>query len=111
MTPVRAPAAAVCWSPDSGWIFDEREAQRALTDNGWALMVASDGRVHVGEDETAPLAAMLRVDADVAELVERVGDLGDQGAALETAESVDVAELRTNMAALATRVRRLEGGT
>lgn len=110
MTPLRAPADAICWSPADGWVFDEHEAQRALTDNGWALVVASDGRVHVGDDETAPLASVIRLDGDLAEVVLRLDDLGDTVAGVDTGEAADVAELRTRVAALASRVTRLEHG-
>lgn len=77
--PVRAPAGAVAWEPARGWLYpgDEPSSAEALDAASPVFIVSSrDGAVHgVSRNEPAPLVAVLRLETDVAQLVERVNEL------------------------------------
>ena len=109
--PLRAPAGARGWTPADGWLYDGDELPRQVEGAGdMVLVVSDDGMVRgVQPHAVAPLAAVLRVDADLAEVVARLDDLGDRLVGVDTAEATDVNELRARVTALVRRVDRLEG--
>lgn len=143
MTALRAPAGAIGWTPDSGWIYDEHEAPAALEEHGGLVLVVSDdGMVRgVTSSDRAPLSAVLRVDGDLVDVVTRLDEVADELAVLErqagarliallhrvdTLEGVHArlaervsdigdkqigqdTDLAVEVAALKSRVRRLEG--
>ena len=75
------------------------------------LIISADGVVRgVQPHAVAPLAAVLRIDADLAEVVARLDDLADRAHGLDVSEATDVYELRARVTALVHRVRQLEGG-
>lgn len=75
--PVRAPSA-VGWTPAEGWVYDVAELPSRVED-GHFVLVVTDGRVlAVSGTATAPLAAVLRIDADVTELVLRLHDIAEE---------------------------------
>lgn len=114
MTPVTPPPGAVGWTVADGWLFDEHTAAAAL-DRGSVHVVAQDGHCHVGDHEHAPIASVMRADRQRVELAiqiddlqrmharlsERVGDLGDKQAGLDTDQSMELIALKR-------RVRQLE---
>ena len=74
------------------------------------LVVSGDGMVRgVQPHAVAPLAAVLRIDTDLAEVVARLDDLGDRLAGIDIGEATDVNELRARVTALVRRVDLLEG--
>jgi len=107
--PLRAPAGARGWTPADGWLYDGDELPERV-DEGPMLVVSDDGMLRgVTRRDRAPLTAVLRVDADLAEVVARLDDLGDRLVGVDTAEATDVNELRARVTALVRRVDRLEG--
>ena len=109
---IRAPQGAIAWTPTDGWVYDAVELPDHIEQGHYVVVVSErDGMVRgVTAYTTAPLVALLRVDADLAEVVERVGELGEQLAGLGTGEALDMNEVRARLAAIVHRVTRLEGG-
>ena len=101
--PVRAPQGAVAWTPQAGWVYDHLELPQRVEGDSYVLMVSEhDGRLRgVTANDTAPLLAVLRVEADVAEIVRRLDDLADRAEGASTDVAVEVAALKR-------RVRKLE---
>ena len=63
-----------------------------------------DGWLHgVTEHDGAPLSAVLRIDGDVAGVVQRTDALADPAAGLETGLAVEVAALRGRLRQLENR--------
>ena len=107
---VRAPAGAVAWSTLRGWLYEPHEA--AEVEGDVILLVSSDGLVHgVLPNARAPLVAVLRVEADMADVVQRIDDLADRAAGMDVAEAGDKAEVLARLRALADRVASLERAT
>jgi hypothetical protein len=72
------PAGAVGWTPRDGWAFDVAELPTHVDDGDYVLTVSADGLVRgVTAVTGAPLLALLRVEADVAELVEALHDVAE----------------------------------
>ena len=100
--PVRAPAGARAWTPDIGWLYEREEVPRHVEAGAVALVVSDDGWLRgVTDDDHAPLAAVLRIDGDLAEVVERIDALADRAEGLDTGLAVEVSMLKA-------RVRQLE---
>lgn len=107
--PIPAPQGAVAWTPSRGFVYERPEAAAAVDAGETVHVVSRDGYLRgVAPSNRAPLVALLRVEGDVAELVARVGDLGETVAGLDAGESVDVSDLRSRVAALTHRVVQLE---
>lgn len=113
---VLAPTGAIAWSPAAGFIdhpdelFELRGAGELLLDVTDAPTGSGPMGVVEAVEGDAPLACIVRVDREVtdlrrvhAALAQRVSDLGDRAAGLDTGLAVEVAALKT-------RVRRLEAG-
>lgn len=99
--PVRAPDGAYAWSSLRGWLYDPDGPSDAV-EGDVILTVSSDGLLRgVLPTDRAPLSAVLRVEGDVVEVVQRLDDLADRAAGLDTGLAVEVAALKH-------RVRRLE---
>jgi hypothetical protein len=78
---VRAPAGAVGWTPRDGWAFDVAALPAHVEDGDYVLTVSADGLVRgVTAVTGAPLLALLRVEADVVELVEALRDIAEHSA-------------------------------
>jgi hypothetical protein len=78
---VRAPQGAVGWTPRAGWAFDVAELPTHVEDGDYVLTVSADGLVRgVTAVIGAPLLALLRVEADVVELVEALHDIAEHSA-------------------------------
>jgi hypothetical protein len=78
---VRAPQGAVGWTPRDGWAFDVAELPTHVEDGDYVLTVSADGLIRgLTAVTTAPLIALLRVEADVAELVEALRDVAEHSA-------------------------------
>lgn len=114
---VRAPVRAIGWSPMRGFIDELSELTEARLE-GELVLDVTDGREPVVEavEGDCPLSIAVRVDREVSELRRVVARLVDRVAPLE--RRVDVLEdraagldmgLAVEVAALKTRVRRLEG--
>lgn len=109
--PVRAPRGALAWTAHTGFVYDSNVMAGidAAEAGDLVLMVSDDGYLHgVLPHDRTPLAALLRVEADVdalrrvvADLGARVGDLGDRVEGRDTGEAVELVALKA-------RVRRLE---
>ena len=118
--PIRAPAGAIAWTPDDGWLYHAADLPERVTAGHYTLVVSDDGHLRgVSDTQPAPLAAVLRIDADVSELVQRVGDLAEEQTAqsdrwaamlagASAGEALDVSELRRQLRALTQRIERLE---
>ncbi|HSJ44310.1 MAG TPA: hypothetical protein VK923_06480 [Euzebyales bacterium] len=63
------------------------------------------------DHDPAPLRALVRVEVDMTEIVERLDDLGDTVAGLDAAEAGDKAEVMVRLRVLADRVAALEHTT
>jgi hypothetical protein len=75
---VRAPAGAVGWTPRAGWAFDVAELPTHVEDGDYVLTVSADGLVRgVTAVTGAPSLALLRVEADMVELVEALRDVAE----------------------------------
>jgi hypothetical protein len=75
-THVRAPEGAIAWTPTDGWLYDVADLPTRVEDGHYVLVVSErDGLVRISGTETAPLAAVLRIDADVTELVLSLHDI------------------------------------
>ena len=96
---IRAPQHAVAWVPETGYLYEPSEVPTHLEAGAVVLVVGSDG--YVRGVTHAELAAVLRIDGDLDQLVQRVEELGDRAAGLDTGLAVEVAALRG-------RVRQLE---
>jgi hypothetical protein len=67
----------VAWTPIAGWLYEADEAREMAERGPLMIAVSDDGRVHVDQG-AAVLSAVLRIDADVTELVLRLQDIADQ---------------------------------
>jgi hypothetical protein len=84
---VRAPQGAVGWTPTTGWLYDVRDLPDHVDAGHYVIVVSeSDGMVRLNSIETAPLAAVLRLETDVAELRNRVEDEGLREQLVDIAE-------------------------
>lgn len=109
---VAAPDGAIAWSVSLGFIDDLDELTEARIDGDLLLPVTDDdpaGLVASVEGD-APLACVVRIDRELltltrvlARLAERVSDLGDRAAGLDTGIAVEVAQLKTRVRKLETR--------
>lgn len=106
--PIRAPEGAVGWTARGGYLYERGDMPRRVVAGEMVLVVSADGMVR-GVTEPA-LAAVLRLDGDMAEVVQRLAEVGETVAGVDTGAAGDVAELRTRMRSLAARVDRLEHG-
>lgn len=85
---IRAPQGAVGWTPTTGYVYDTRELPDHVDAGHYVIVVSeSDGMVRLNSVESAPLAAVLRLETDVAELVARVADI-DHGVDDQAIEAV-----------------------
>jgi hypothetical protein len=98
--PIRAPQGAIAWTPTDGWLYERAEMPTRIEGGDVVYVVSADGRVRgITPSMTAPLAAVLRIDADLADLVTRLNDLAE-------AHSDEITELRGRQDALVARVDR-----
>jgi hypothetical protein len=76
---IRAPQGAIAWTPTDGWIYDVVELPTRVVDGHYMLVVSErDGVIWgVTATTTAPLAAVLRIEADLTELVLRLNDIAE----------------------------------
>lgn len=73
---IRAPQGAVGWTPTLGWVYDVRDLPDHVNAGHFVIVVSeSDGMVRLNSVETAPLAAQLRLETDMAELTNRVAEI------------------------------------
>lgn len=102
---VRAPQGARGWTASGGYVYDETEMPRRLEGGAMLLVVSADGYVRgVQPHATAPLAAVLRLDGDVAEVVLRLDELGDELHGRQSAVADRLDQLTRLHAELAARV-------
>ena len=100
--PVRAPQGALGWSPDGGWLYEPTEVRSSVDAGHMTLVVSDDGWLRgVTDHDRAPLAAVLRIDGDLVEVVARLDQLAERAEAADTGNAVEIAALRG-------RVRQLE---
>lgn len=76
---MRAPQGAIAWTPAIGWMYEPVDLRERVTAGHYVLVVSErDGIVRgLTETTTAPLSAVLRIDADVTELVLRLNDIAE----------------------------------
>lgn len=99
---IRAPQGAIAWTTADGWLYDGDPMPTTPDIGDLVLMVSPDGYLRgVTLHDRAPLASLLRIDADLAEVVRRIDHLADRAEGLDTSTAVEVAMLKG-------RVRRLE---
>jgi hypothetical protein len=110
---VAAPPGALAWAPSFGFVFAADELLEARGEGELLLDVEDD--VVADVEGPAPLATLIRADRQLdelrqlhAKLAERVGHAGDQLAGLDTAESMDRADVLVRLRRLAERVAQLE---
>lgn len=97
---IRAPHRAVAWTPAGGWLYSPDDVPILVEDGDLVIVVSDDGVIRgVTNHDRAPLSAMLRIDGDVSQLVERIADLEQP-----------ISELKARVDALVARVDRLSGG-
>lgn len=78
LDPIPAPQDALGWSPEDGFIYDRKVLTDRLAQGWYVHMISDDGRLYgVMAQDRAPLAAVLRLEGDVASLVEALGDFGE----------------------------------
>lgn len=83
--PVRVPNGAQAWIAREAWLYEADGVPVELAAGQLVLVVSDDGYVRgIGPDDLAPLAAVLRIDGDVTEIVLRLGDLKDRAAGFDT---------------------------
>lgn len=81
---MRAPQGAVAWTPEDGFLYRNDPVPVALEAGDLVLVVSDDGELRgVTPHDRAPLAAMLRVDGDLADVVTRLDEIADELAVLE----------------------------
>jgi hypothetical protein len=75
--PIRAPQGSIAWTPRDGWVYDPVDMPTRVADGHYVLVVSErDGMVRgVTGTTTAPLTAVLRIDADLTELVHTLNDI------------------------------------
>lgn len=102
--PIRAPQGAIAWTAVDGFAYDEHEVPRHVDAGELVLVVSSDGMLRgVQPHDHAPMIAVVRVEADVVEVIQRLEELAGG-----TASVRDVNELRARMTAAVHRVDVLE---
>jgi hypothetical protein len=75
---VRAPQGAVGWTPRNGFIYEPVDLPTRVTDGDYVLVVSDDGFIRgVTAVTTAPLVAVLRIEADVTELIQALYDIAE----------------------------------
>lgn len=110
--PLRAPQGARAWTPSRGFVYEHSETAAAVEAGDSVHVVSRDGFLRgVSPTNRAPLRALLRIETDLAELVQRLGDLADSVAGLDAAEAGDKAEVLVRLRALTERVAALEAAT
>jgi len=99
---IRAPQGAIAWTPDLGYLYEREEVPRHVEASSVVLVVGSDGWLEgVTNHDRALLTSLLRIDADLDQLVQRLDELADRAAGLDTGLAVEVNALKG-------RVRQLE---
>lgn len=102
---VRAPQGARGWTASGGYVYDETEMPRRLEGGAMLLVVSHDGYVRgVTERDHAPLAAILRLDGDLHEVVARLDELADELRGRQSAVADRLDQLTRLHAELSTRV-------
>lgn len=105
---IRAPQGALAWTPARGYLYEPAEVPAHVEAGELVLVVSDDGYLRgVAHYDRAPLASLLRVEGDLAEIVARLDDLGDTVAGIDTGIATDVNMLRARMDALVHRVDQL----
>ena len=100
--PIRAPQGALAWTPAEGYLYERSEIAVHVAAGSMVLVVSDDGYLRgVTERDRAPLAALLRLEGDLTEVVRRLDDLGEAVAGFDAGVAVDLSALKG-------RVRRLE---
>lgn len=106
--PIPAPQGAIAWTPDTGYLYEPGEVPIHVETGAVVLVVSDDGQLRgVKAHDRVPLAAVLRVEGDIAEVVMRLDDLGDHVAGIDTSVASDSNGLRARTDALVARVERL----
>lgn len=81
---MKAPAGAVAWVPEDGFLYRNDPLPVALEDGDLVLIVSDDGELRgVQPHDRAPLSAILRVDADLVDVVTRLDEVADELVVLE----------------------------
>ena len=63
-------------SSRSGYVFSDGDLQQAVEALDVVIVAGSDGYMRVALEERCPLHALVRVDADLHEVIDRIGELG-----------------------------------
>lgn len=99
---IRAPHGAIAWTAADGWLYEGEPVPSSEDSGDLVLVVSDDGYVRgVAHYDRAPLAALLRIETDLVEMVRRLGELADLAQGLDTGLAVEVSMLKG-------RVRQLE---
>ncbi|MBW3605399.1 MAG: hypothetical protein KY460_10925 [Actinobacteria bacterium] len=101
-TLIRAPQGALAWTAPDGWLYEPTEVRSSVDAGHMTLIVDDNGWLRgVTPHDGAPLAAVLRMDADLTQLVQGLGDLAERAQGLDTGLAVEMSMLKG-------RVRQLE---